>query len=343
MLTFSFIIGSVLLAGGELTKAVANKEVCDLVDAEDGVECVAAHSITRVLYANYRGPLYTVQRADGKTMDIGVIEKGTTANVAVQDEFCRGQCYISKIFDQSKYENHLYPAPAGGAGILPDKMCNASRFSTTLGASSQKVYGAYFGDTEPINTGYRNTNTTGVATGDLPETMYMVVDGTHYNAACCFDYGNAEIDSHDDGKGTMEAVYWGNSSGWGRGKGNGPWVMADLENGLWAGSGKENDQNVPIQGDFVMAMVKGKAGGFALKGGDVGPGSSNKLTKLYEGQRPPNYDPMKKQGSIILGIGGDNSDWAVGTFFEGVMTRGYTSDDLDNAIFASIVSAKYGN
>ena len=29
--------------------------------------------------------------------------------------------------------------------------------------------------------------------------------GDHYNGGCCFDYGNAEIDALDDGKGTMEA------------------------------------------------------------------------------------------------------------------------------------------
>ena len=33
----------------------------------------------------------------------------------------------------------------------------------------------------------------------------------------------------------MEAIYWGNSSGWSKGAGKGPWVMADIENGLWAG------------------------------------------------------------------------------------------------------------
>ena len=34
----------------------------------------------------------------------------------------------------------------------------------------------------------------------------------------------------------MEAVYFGTSGGWGHGEGKGPWVMADLENGLWAGN-----------------------------------------------------------------------------------------------------------
>lgn len=38
-------------------------------------------------------------------------------------------------------------------------------------------------------TGYRNDNTTGVATGNAAEGMYAILDGTHYNDACCFDYG----------------------------------------------------------------------------------------------------------------------------------------------------------
>lgn len=35
---------------------------------------------------------------------------------------------------------------------------------------------------------------------------------------------------------------------------------------------------------------------------------------------------MQKQGSIILGIGGDNSDSAIGTFYEGAITMGYTTE-----------------
>ena len=39
-----------------------------------------------------------------------------------------------------------------------------------------------------------------------PEPMNTVVAGDHYNSGCCFDYGNAEVDALDDGKGTMAAV-----------------------------------------------------------------------------------------------------------------------------------------
>ena len=50
---------------------------------------------------------------------------------------------------------------------------------------------------------------------------------------------------------------------------------------------------------------------------------------------------MHKEGAIILGIGGDNSDGAQGTFYEGVMTSGYPSDATENAVQANIVAAGY--
>ena len=114
--------------------------------------------------------------------------------------------------------------------------------------------------------------------------------------------------------------------------------MADLENGLWAGNEKAMPQE-PIVADYVTAFVKGKQNGFALKGADSTAGP---LKTLYDGPRPLHYQPMKKQGSIILGIGGDNSDSAHGTFYEGVMTSGISSNATDAAVQANIVSAGYG-
>jgi non-reducing end alpha-L-arabinofuranosidase len=115
--------------------------------------------------------------------------------------------------------------------------------------------------------------------------------------------------------------------------------MADLENGLWAGSEKENLFNPTISFDFVTAMVKGKTHGFSLKAGDAQNGD---LETVFAGGRPKGYDPMKKQGAIILGIGGDNSDSAIGTFFEGAMTAGWASDITDQAVHANIRQAGYG-
>ena len=48
------------------------------------------------------------------------------------------------------------------------------------------------------------------------------------------------------------------------------------------------------------------------------------------------------QGAIILGIGGDNSDGAVGTFYEGAIVKGVSSNATDAKIQANIVAAGYG-
>jgi non-reducing end alpha-L-arabinofuranosidase len=86
-------------------------------------------------------------------------------------------------------------------------------------------------------------------------------------------------------------------------------------------------------------MVKGGSNGFALKGGDATGGP---LNTLYDGPRPAGYQPMRKQGAVVLGIGGDNSNRAIGTFFEGAITVGYSTDAADDAVQASIVAAGYG-
>ena len=45
---------------------------------------------------------------------------------------------------------------------------------------------------------------------------------------------------------------------------------------------------------------------------------------------------MKKPGSIILGIGGDNSNGGIGTFFEGAaMLAGNSTDAADDAVAAA--------
>ena len=81
----------------------------------------------------------------------------------------------------------------------------------------------------------------------------------------------------------MEAIYFGSSVEWGHGAGAGPWVMADLENGLWAGENRTTLSNTPLTHPFVFAMVKGGTNGFALKGGDATTGA---LSLMYDGPRP---------------------------------------------------------
>jgi hypothetical protein len=290
----------------------------------------------RALYADYGGNLYQVRRAlDGTTKNVGVLAPGGFADSAAQDSFCAGtECTISILYDQSPRGNNLTSAPAGGEKKTPDDEASATTLKLTVGGHS--VYALVVNP----GIGYRNDTTSSVATGDEPEGEYMVTSGTHFNGGCCFDYGNAERNNHDDGDGTMEAVYFGNSTTWGKGAGTGPWVMADLENGLFAGqSFAANASSTPLTSTYVTAMVKGKSGGFALKGADAQMGT---LKTMYDGPRPAGYNPMKKQGAIILGIGGDNSNGAAGTFFEGCMTAGDPPDASDDAVQANIVAAGYG-
>ena len=313
---------------------------CDLYSS-GGTPCVAAHSTTRALYSAYTGPLYQVIRgSDSTTTTIAPLSAGGVANAAAQDSFCAGTtCLITIIYDQSGRGNHLTQAPPGGfSGPESNGYDNlASAIGAPVTLNGQKAYGVFISP----GTGYRNNAASGTATGDAAEGMYAVLDGTHYNSGCCFDYGNAETSSHDTGNGHMEAIYFGDNSVWGTGSGSGPWVMADLENGLFSGSSaSENSGDPSISYRFVTAVVKGESNQWAIRGANAASGS---LSTYYSGARPSvsGYNPMSKEGAIILGIGGDNSVGAQGTFYEGVMTSGYPSDATENSVQANIVAAKY--
>ncbi|MEZ0067090.1 hypothetical protein ABIA32_003103 [Streptacidiphilus sp. MAP12-20] len=325
-----------LLAGTAATSQAATQEPCDIY-AAGGTPCVAAHSTTRALYGAYNGPLYQVRRAsDSTTRDIGVLSAGGFANAAAQDSFCAStSCVVTVIYDQSGRGNNLTQAPAGGAAGGPDTLANANAAPITVGGHA--AYGVYVAP----GTGYRDDNTSGVATGDQPEGMYAILDGNHYGGACCFDYGNAETSNTDTGNGHMEAIYFGNSKVWGSGTGNGPWVMADQENGLFSGVNAGYNANDPTVSDrFLTAMVKGGPNQWAIRAGNAQSGS---LSTYYSGVRPnvSGYNPMHKEGAIILGIGGDNSKSSAGTFYEGVMTSGYPSDATENAVQANITAVGY--
>lgn len=334
---------SSVASGGTAAAGSTSTGPCDIYGAANA-PCVAAHSTVRALYGAYAGNLYQVRRASDKTTkDIPVQSPGGYANASVQDSFCNATtCTISIIYDQSPKANHLTKAPVGGWLNNGGLEANATAAKITL--NGHTVYGVYTTGSFDNNTGgvgYRNNSTQGVPTGDQAESMYMVASGKHYNQWCCFDYGNAETNNKDNGPATMEAVYFGNSTQWGKGSGTGPWVMADLEDGVFAGgSFAAPASNTTISADFVTALLKGYSGNrFVLKGGSAQSGA---LALKYDGARPSGYSPQKKEGAIILGIGGDNSHAAEGTFFEGVMTAGVPTDAADDAVQANIVAAGYG-
>jgi hypothetical protein len=314
---------------------------CD-VYAAGGTPCVAAHSTTRALYASYDGPLYQVRRAsDDAVKDIGVLQRGGYADAAAQDAFCAATtCVITVLYDQSGQGNDLTQAPPGRfVGPAPggnDNLAIADMAPVTV--DGHKAYGVFV----MPGMGYRNNHTHGIATGDQAEGIYAVVDGTHYDSGCCFDYGNASTTGFAEGQGSMETVYFGTATAWTTGAGPGPWVMADLEAGLYSGgqaNGHSNPADPTVTDRFVTGMVGGDSGNhFQLREGNATTGP---LTTVYDGPRPVGYAPMNKKGAILLGTGGDNGDGSAGTFYEGVMTSGSPSNATADAVQANVVDARY--
>jgi hypothetical protein len=115
---------------------------CDILAAA-GTPCVAAHSVVRVLFANYTGPLYRViRRSDLASIDVGASLEGL-ARSADQDTFCaQSPCSILRIYDQSPMGNDLDTAPPGGACHRPLSPVTADKEPITIG--NRSVYGAYF-------------------------------------------------------------------------------------------------------------------------------------------------------------------------------------------------------
>jgi hypothetical protein len=321
------------------TSQAAGTGPCDIY-ASAGTPCVAAHSTTRAMFGAYNGSLYQVKRAsDGATANIGLLAAGGYANAAAQDSFCLDTtCVITIIYDQTTRHNDLTVAPAGGAGVA-DNPAPADALPVTAGGHT--VYGVSISGVM----GYRDNSTNGVATGSQPEGMYMVTSGTHFNNRCCFDYGNAETNNLDTGNGHMDAIYFGTLCWFSPCNGSGPWVMADLENGLFQSNtgGSTSSSYTGSGAPFVTATLKNNGTNFfAFKDGNAQSGA---LSTRYSGALPTSpsgYSPMQKEGAIILGIGGDNSNGSIGSFFEGVMTSGLPTDAAENSVQANIVAVGYG-
>jgi non-reducing end alpha-L-arabinofuranosidase len=322
---------------------------CDIY-AAGGSPCVAAHSTTRAMYASYNGPLYQVMRqSDNKTLDIGVVQPSGTdgggyADAAAQDAFCANTyCWIAVVYDQSGHKNDLTQAPRGPAGV-PMAMGGFNNLPVAdwapVSIMGHKVYGIYIAP----GMGLRNDNPHGTAVDDQAEGQYWVVNGQHYNGGCCFDYGNAETDSHDDGEGTMETAYYGNSGGWYHGPAPGPWIMTDQENnlvGCVTSNGTKNCDLPIIKWRFVTAMADGEAHHWRSMGGDAQTGE---LSVMFDGPRVSNrYDPMRKQGAILMGNGGDNSNGSDGTVYEAAMTEANTfpTKETEQKVQANVVAARY--
>jgi hypothetical protein len=318
----------VLMAYTQGARAAAQR-ACDIYAA--ATPCVAAFSTTRALYSSYRGPLYQVTRlANGAQKDIGLLPDGY-ADAAAQDAFCaHSACAITKLYDQSPNHNDMVPAPRGGAAAGPylsgyDLPAPAGGVVVTV--AGHKTYGIAI---RP-GMGYRIDHPKGTAVHGQPEGVYMVTSAVYLNNRCCFDFGNAESNDLDNNAGHMDAINimchgtipCGANAG------------LDMENGIYG------HLKVPDGTAFVTDMgANDGQKSYAIYQGNAQSGT---LTTTGPLPLPSGYAPMQQEGAIILGIGGDNSNWASGYFFEGVMTKGMPSADTMQKVQQDIVAARYAN
>jgi non-reducing end alpha-L-arabinofuranosidase len=337
-------------SGGSGGGTVTGSLPCDIY-AAGSTACVAAHSTIRALFASYSGNLYQVKRAsDGTTKDIPVLSPGGFANSSTQDTFCSGTtCTIIRVYDQSGHSNFLEAETPDstlgqGANAHPGHtgMTAASATAESLVVGGHKVYSLY---TKPSQAYWNDGSKTGMPIGSAPQGIYMVTSGKHFNGGCCYDYGNGEVSRLYVAGPSMDALYFGSSTQWATGNGTGPWVMADMEDGMIAqGGGGKNNNLMSQTSTYVTAMEKNDGTAeFALKAADA---TVLPLNTYYKGSLPASKKPMKKQGALVLGSGGDccysNNNASQGTFYEGAIVAGYPSDATDSAVHANIVSAGYG-
>jgi hypothetical protein len=302
-------------------------------------------------------------RVGGSTKDVGYrtgVQLSGTASIT------KGSSTVTFSSPQTLPANTPLLFAANSKDCQPNSWpnnCNFKPYFTTadISAATTATLKTSYTGTSSTSTAVWNHATKGMPTGDEPEAMYSVIDGKTYSQWCCFDYGNAELDGIDDGNATMECLYFGADTQFGQsGGGSGPWVAADLENGMFEGyenGSAKVPSNTSITGwPYVTGMLKGlsakdcpsgltSSGCFALKAGNAQSGSLewkwNASTKNY-GARPPGYTPQKKQGTVILGTGGDGSNTGNGIWFEGAITRGAPPDSVDDQIQTNIVAAGYG-
>jgi hypothetical protein len=314
---------------------------CDIYKAA-GNTCVAAHSTIRALSAAYNGKLYQIRNSAGTTKDINTVGPGGVADAAAQSTFCSGTtCLIIMIYDQTGHGLDLTYEGSGSpvGGLSNVQPATATKEPVKLGGAT--AYGLWLDNGKAY---WVDGSAKGMPLGKEPEGIYMVTSGTHVGGICCFDYGNAGTGRFVAGNATMDALHFSTMTTWGQGAGNGPWVMADLEGGVYAQNDQGTNANdLPQTSPFVTAVMKNNGTTeMTLRGGNAASGA---LTTFYKGALPNGYSPMKKQGAIVLGSGGDccktNMNLAVGTFYEGAIVSGYPADATEDAVQASIVAAKY--
>ena len=109
------------------------------------------------------------------------------------------------------------------------------------------------------------------------------------------------MNNNDNGAGHMEAIYFGDDTRTNSGSGPGPWIMADMDNGLYSGYFRGNNPNDPtIAYRFIHAVVKGDATNhWSIRGGNAQSETMNQLRihqyiQIYRAPMKLKSSPQKR-------------------------------------------------
>ena len=131
----------------------------------------------------------------------------------------------------------------------------------------------------------------------------------------------------------MEAIYFGNNNWWGSGAGSGPWIMADLENGLLSRGNQGYNANDPtVSPRFLTAIVKGQPNHWAIRGGNAQWGT---LSTYYDGARPNTSGYNSMQQVQLLDCGGSDNQWWTYTASKQLTVYGSKCLDTNSASTAN--------
>jgi hypothetical protein len=325
---------------------------------------VAAHAMTRALFAAYTGPLFKALRdSDKQEKDIGIVASTGLVDMTALNAFCTGTtCKVTTLYDQSGNGNDMWrgdtaanaPMDKGEAPKLCDLM--AIEYMQLSDGSKLPIVvetGAMWKEKSQC---LRNRDKTkNMPVGSSPQTTYAIFHGKYLNNNCCFNYGNTGKLIHYTGPGTLSALNFSKIEFWSKGTGSGPWVMVDWEQGVYAGniakcgSGAAptaectttgENPNPSITFDVVTTLFKHDGTKhWALKAGNAKAG--NLAVSIDLPTLPKGYSPLKQEGGLGLGEGGAGDPNGTGGFSEGAVMAGETTDAVDDAIQKSIVSV-YG-
>jgi non-reducing end alpha-L-arabinofuranosidase len=330
-----------------------------------GTPMVAAHSMTRAMFAAYTGPLFKAQRvSDGQEKDIGTVAGGLV-DTSTLNTFCSGtSCKVATLYDQTENHNDMWKGDTAANAPMdnnePPKFCHLLDIVYWQMTDGTKIPIAMEpGQAGGLGSCVRNRDKTkNMPVGAAAETQYAIFHKQYLNGGCCFNYGNTGKKIHYTGPGTLSALNFSKLNLWSEGKGNGPWVLVDWEAGVYAGNicvcgkssacgppngadcanvGTKPNDNPSVPYDIVTALMKcdGTAH-WELKNGNAKSGPlavSIDLPTL-----PKGYSPLKQEGGLALGEGGAGDNGGTGGFSEGAVIAGETTDATDEAIQASIVS-----